>query len=849
MSLTRSACVVLVALGLWGVPVCGDAAAQQAQAPAASPSPQAAPPSSDTIPAAEIAAQAATTKELLRELASRFAPSAEIEAIQRALPEARKLIELESEGTAQMLRGQPSLPAIASQQELWEVRQRQMDRWLSALTRRIADLQAEMGRLTELQARWGRAQASAKASRVPVPVLQQVADLLAGIAAAQAQLHAQLTATLDLQSRVAQEVARCSAVLAQIGHAQGQAMGGILVRDSPPIWSAEGWAEGRSVLHGRVREVLASRWDALVQYTRDPFQGWPLHVGSLLILAGVFCAARRRAPEWTAAGQAVSSATAALGYPYSAALIVPLVLASGFTSAVPPTLRQFFEVCALVPAIRLARPMLDRRLAPWLYTLGLLFLVDVARQNLAGVPGFEQAVLMVEMLAGSAALGYALTRGRLRPAAFEPRSDGDLSPVMRWTAYLVLGAFGVALIAGVLGYLRVGRLLAAGILSSGALALMFYACVLVGNGLVGVALQVWPLRLLQMVQRHRDLLARRTGTILRWGASVGWTLRTLGYVGLLQPVLAAGAAILAARLERGAVSLSVGDVVEFVLVVWLAYLVSAFVRFVLEEDVFPRVRLPRGISYALSRVLTYVLITFGFLLGLGVLGLDLTKLTILVGAFSVGIGFGLQSVVNNFVSGLILLFERPIHVGDVIHLGELSGEVRRIGIRASVVRTWQGAEVIVPNAQLITERVTNWTFSDRRRRIDLPVGVNYGAPLEQVTQLLESVAQAHPRVLRDPAPEACFMRFGDSAIHYELRVWVEDFAQWHQIQTEVAAAVYAGLHSAGMHIAFPQREVRIVGGPETPKIFADVTPPGVPGGGGSSAGSAASGGMRPVESR
>jgi small-conductance mechanosensitive channel len=799
--------------------VCGDAAARQAQAPAASPSPQAAPPSSDTIPVSEIAAQAAATTALLRELASRFAPSTEIEAIRRALPEASKLIELESEATADLLRGQPSLTAIAKQQELWTARQLQTDRWLSVLTRWTTDLQAEMGRLTDLQARWRRAQASAKASRVPVPVLQQVADLLAGIAAAQAQLQAQLTATLDLQSRVAQEAARCSAALAQIAQSQGQAMGGILVRDSLPIWSAEGWAEGRSVLHGRVRDALASRWEALLRYGRDPSQGWPLHLGSFLVLVGVFRAARRRAPQWTAAGQAVSSATAALGYPYSAALIVPLVLASGFTSAVPPTLRQFFEVCALVPAIRLARPMLDRQVAAWLYTLGLLFLVDVARQNLAGVPGFEQAVLMVEMLAGSAALGYALTRGRLRPAAFEPRSDGDLSPAMRWTAYLVLGAFGVALIAGVLGYLRVGRLLAAGILSSGALALMFYACVLVGNGLVGFALQVWPLRLLQMVQRHRDLLQRRTGTVLRWGASVGWTFRTLGYVGLLQPVLAAGAAILAARLERGAVRLSLGDVLEFVLVVWLAYLVSAFVRFVLDEDVFPRVRLPRGFSYALSRVLTYVLITFGFLLGLGVLGLDLTKLTILLGAFSVGIGFGLQGVVNNFVSGLILLFERPIHVGDVIHLGELSGEVRRIGIRASVVRTWQGAEVIVPNAQLITERVTNWTFSDRRRRIDLPVGVNYGPALEQVTQLLESVAQAHPRVLRDPAPEACFMRFGDSAIHFELRVWIDDFAQWVQIHTELAAAVYAALQNAGMHIPFPQREVRLVRDPgSTPKI-------------------------------
>ena len=839
-----------VALGLWVAAVCGHAADQRVQAPAASPPPQAAPPSSDAIPVAEIAAQAATTTAFLRGLTSRLAPSAEIERIQRALPEASKLIELESEGTAHLLRGQPSLAAIASQQELWEARQLQTDRWLSTLTRRTSDLQAEMGRLTELQARWGRAQTSAKASQAPVPVLQQVADLLAGIAAAQAELQTQRTAALDLQSQVAREVARCSAVVAQIAHVQGQAMGGILVQDSPPIWSTEGWAAGRSVVRGRVQDVLASRWEALVRYGRDPSLGWPLHLGSFLVLVGVFRAARRRVPQWTAAGQEVSSVTAAFGYPYSAALIVPIVLASSPTSAVPPTLRQFFEICALVLAVRLARPMLDRRMAPWLYTLGLLFLVDVARQNLAGVSGFEQAVLMVEMLAGIAALGYALTCGRLRPATLQPRGDGDLSPALRWTAYLVLGAFSVALIAGPLGYMRVGRLLAAGILSSGALALMFYACVLVVKGLVAFALRVWPLELLQMVQRHRDLLERRTGMVLRWGAIGGWTVRTLDYLGLFQPALAAGAAVLAARLERGAVSLSLGDVVEFVLVVWLAYLVSAFVRFVLQEDVFPRVRLPRGISYALSSVLNYVLIAFGVLLGLGALGLDLTKVTILAGAFGVGIGFGLQSVVNNFVSGLILLFERPIHVGDVIHIGDLSGEVRRIGIRASVVRTWQGAEIIVPNAQLITERVTNWTLSDRRRRIDLPVGVNYGAPLEKVFQLLESVARAHPRVLRDPAPRAFFISFGESAINYELRVWVEDFAQWAQVQNELAAAVYTALQGAGMNIPFPQQEVHIVHGRgAAPTILAPVPPAGAPDEGESSEGLAASGGMPPAKSR
>src|SRR5262249_31049255 len=155
-----------------------------------------------------------------------------------------------------------------------------------------------------------------------------------------------------------------------------------------------------------------------------------------------------------------------------------------------------------------------------------------------------------------------------------------------------------------------------------------------------------------------------------------------------------------------------------------------------------------------------------------------------------GIGFGLQSVVNNFVSGLILLFERPVHVGDIVELGNLSGEVSRIGIRASTVRTGQGAEIIVPNAQFVTDRVTNWTLSDRMRRIDLPVGVDYGSSPAKVVEVLEAVARAHPSILPTPSPNAVFKDFGDSSIDFELRAWTT-FEGWARTRTELANSVYA----------------------------------------------------------
>jgi len=219
-------------------------------------------------------------------------------------------------------------------------------------------------------------------------------------------------------------------------------------------------------------------------------------------------------------------------------------------------------------------------------------------------------------------------------------------------------------------------------------------------------------------------------------------------------------------------------------------------------------------SYAVSSLLNYVILTLGFLLALGTLGLDLTKVTVLAGAFGIGLGFGLQSIVNNFVSGLILLFERPIHVGDIVQMGDLLGEVTRIGIRASTVRTYHGADIIVPNAQLVTDRVTNWTLSDRRRRIDVPVGVDYGSAPEKVVEVLEAVARGHPQVLKEPPPQAVFMAFGDSSINFELRAWTNQFERWPKIQTELAAGVYAALHGAGMSLPFPQREIRIL--PDSP---------------------------------
>jgi small-conductance mechanosensitive channel len=174
----------------------------------------------------------------------------------------------------------------------------------------------------------------------------------------------------------------------------------------------------------------------------------------------------------------------------------------------------------------------------------------------------------------------------------------------------------------------------------------------------------------------------------------------------------------------------------------------------------------------------------------------------------VGIGFGLQNIVNNFVSGLVLAFERPIQVGDVIQMGSVSGHVRKIGLRSSTIRVFDGSEVIVPNANLISNEVTNWTLSDRLRRLELSVGVEYGTDPRQMLEILERVAKEHPDVQEHPAPVPLFVGFGDSSLDFLIRFWTAR-ADFPSVTSDIAVEVNAALKEADISIPFPQRDLHL----------------------------------------
>jgi small-conductance mechanosensitive channel len=267
--------------------------------------------------------------------------------------------------------------------------------------------------------------------------------------------------------------------------------------------------------------------------------------------------------------------------------------------------------------------------------------------------------------------------------------------------------------------------------------------------------------------------------------------------------------LLALEYTIGDFTLSLQMVILLALVLYLTSLFSWLLQAFLDAQILTPRGMAFGVRSAFKRLVHYAMITIGFFIAVSMAGIGLEKFTIIAGALGVGIGFGLQNIVNNFISGLILLFERPIKIGDTISLEGEWGTVTKIGMRSTVVESFDRSEVIVPNADLIAQKVTNWTLTSNVSRVIFPVGVAYGSNLTKVLSILDTVGKEHPDVLGDPPPEAIFTRFGESSIDFELRVWVNDISKRLAVKSEMGQAIDRLFSEAGISIPFPQRDLHL----------------------------------------
>jgi small-conductance mechanosensitive channel len=262
--------------------------------------------------------------------------------------------------------------------------------------------------------------------------------------------------------------------------------------------------------------------------------------------------------------------------------------------------------------------------------------------------------------------------------------------------------------------------------------------------------------------------------------------------------------------ELGGATFTLWAFVQLLVLIPLLFIVTALIRRWVIHALASGNRLDQGLREAVGSILRYAIIALGLLIIIQTAGVDLTTLNVLAGALGIGLGFGLQNVASNFISGLIIMFERPIKLGDRIVVSDVEGDVVAINARSTTVVTNDNIAIIVPNSRFVTETVVNWSHSDENVRLKIPVSVAYGTDVRSVEKVLLEVAQENEDVLESPPPVVRFMGFGDSGLHLELRAWTQSLTRRKAILiSALNFAIYDAFKKHGIEIPFPQRDLHV----------------------------------------
>ena len=593
--------------------------------------------------------------------------------------------------------------------------------------------------------------------------------------------------------------ARIATELESLAAAQDQLRRDLLRLDSPPLWKSL-TASGN--IGAVERGGLATAVPEIVWFVRGNATRLLIHLLVTALLILIALTGRETVRSAAESSDQLGEQYTILRRPVAATLLLSITVLMMLYPLAP---LGVYDAALLLSAIPLA--LLIPELSPdgqhrpaW---MAVLFLVvqRVATIATIGHPSARLVQLCLSV-AGAAMLWHAL-----RPGGALRREEPRWRRYIQHLAWVLLAAFGVAIVANVIGNVSLADAINSGVAVSGYLGILLRAVTMVVDVFASAAVRAGAKESHYLAARGEQVertLVRTVSAI----ALLAWLIVSLKGFQMWEPVRDVVAGALGSSYTVGKVSLSLGAVLLFLLVLMLGVLGARLVSGIVEYDVLGRMDLRRGVSVTVGSLMRYVLFTVAFFLSLAAVGIDASNLAILGGALGVGIGFGLQNIVNNFISGLLLAFERPVSIGDTVQVGVNTGEVKEIGIRASIIRTFEGAEVIVPNSELITQDVINWTRSGTLRRLEIPVGTAYGTDPERVIALLTDVALAHPLVRGNPRPFTLFLGFGDSSLNFAVRAWT-DSLDWPIVRSDIAVAMNAALRDAGIEIPFPQRDLHV----------------------------------------
>lgn len=614
-----------------------------------------------------------------------------------------------------------------------------------------------------LSAKWEMTKESDLIQNAPQDVSIRVNDILHLIDSANVILKDSLKKSISLQNMTTDLRLLSTNYIKNLNDLKQLEISSLLTKQDPPIWKAVAEKDSLSTA-GDKKTILHFGKEDSKAYLKSE---WPKLIALLLLLGAslLFFNWLKEKAEDSNAMEAIS----VLNKPWLASLIFFMLLALWILPERPLLMNEAFALVFMVPFIFLYKHIAPKEARWMLGYLYLIFLLSTLVDFFINSPLTLRLSNLIEIIAAAIIILHFIRKKQ----SMKSQETADLLwfKLVNYIAPILLLVCLAAFFSNLLGYYNIAVLLNRGVFVSLALSIILGISFFSIRTSLTSFLKTNAAEQSLLVKNKKELILKWLTRNLRAAAILLWLYHSLKGFHLWNALKSAVLSIGEIGHNFGSLYLSIGNLVGFILIVYLSWLTSYIIKMLLEIEVFGRFNLPRGVPMAISSLTQYFLVITGFMMAMSYAGFDLKNLSLLAGALGVGIGFGLQNTVNNFISGLILAFERPVTVGDIVNVAGHEGEVIKIGIRSSTIKQWDGSQVIVPNADLISNKVINWTILKYQRRLILNIQTRIDSRTSQILGILKQAAEEVEYILRDPEPKAYFQGIKDHKQEFALYYW------------------------------------------------------------------------------
>lgn len=767
------------------------------------------------IPAPDIADRYVNATAIVRTAAAHAGNASEVDEIQRGMPGLTKGVSDLTAFTRSALARPSAVDSVDELRANWRPVTAQLNLWSGQLNGLAKNLEADGEALRQEEAAWSQTLNTASEASLPQSVQDLVRATWTSIQNAQKPVAARRANVIALQAEVAEQQIQTQIALERIADAERLQRRGLFAFDAAPIWRLHEDAASRykSPEGSGVFEFSAESRELRQKMRYEDLSYLAIFAGSVLISwLSLRFLSKRNAEAWAASDvPGIRSLALALRRPVSSAVFLATALNALVVEDPPSWMIAIAGLSLLIPSLRLLPGLIAHSLEHAVYLLVVAFVCVQLFTSIPETSVFLRPAWLILQLATAALLWWL--RGVLRDRATARGTWGTFLRV------LTRGGFVLALAAAlcnIFGAFQLSSWLIRVVLSTYYIAGVVRGVLILLSGLVSASLRADRVVALPALAERSAWVEVRVIRTLNVVAAISFVVIVLYMAGLLEPVHARIDTLLDAPFGLGSLSFSLRRLLAFSAAVAISFVVSGALRMILEVAVYPRTHYQAGERDAFSKIVHYTVLVLGFLFAFAAGGVQLSNIAILAGGLSVGVGLGLQQLVSNFVSGLILLFERPIQAGDLIAVGSTTGKVQNIGIRASVIRTFDGADVTVPNGALVSGDVTNWSRDDAPRRIEVKVRVAYSADSKVVIQSLLDAARSHPDVLQGLDTQASLDGFGDYSQDFSLRFWTVK-AVAANTASEVRGSVVQMFREKGIEMARTAPDLMVPSAPAARK--------------------------------